>query len=113
MIDSKLLGVIPLNLLKPDSDEFFIALACRLDAGDDFADLGDECGKNAQTIAKLAEKGRKIRDRLIREGSERMIKAVQMGEVPPPKVVQLVVTRVTFNSPPRGLYVPNASAMVH
>lgn len=111
MINSKLLAVLPMSTFKPGTDEFFVALACHVDAGDDLVDLANDIGNNAQTVSKLVAKGREIRDRLIREESTRMLAAIEAGHTPAPKVVQLVVTRAHFVSPPRGIVRPEVMTM--
>lgn len=114
MIDSKKLAATPLVEFEPGSNEYYMALACHHDAGGDMQEMGMLLGKPAQAIAKLIEKGRRIRDRLIKEESDRMTEAVHCGEMPGPAIAKTaVVTRVAFSGIPRGLYVPQALAMLH
>ena len=120
MINSKLLAVKRITEFEPGSNEYFMAITCHLDAGDDLHDISLLLRKTVQVVAKMAEKGRVIRDRLIKEQSVEMMKAVYAEEIPAPRICRnIVVTRgpsqgiatTRFLTPPRGLRLPESSTM--
>lgn len=79
MIDCKKLAAMPLNEIETDSVDFCIALAVHVDQGESLADISVQLKIQSDTLTAKMTKGRLIRDRMIRENSEAMLKNVQDG----------------------------------
>lgn len=107
MIDSKKLAATPLTEYDIGSDEFCMTCMAHHDAGVSLVSIALTLRITLQRVTHAVNKGRRIRDRLIRENSEAVLKAIQEGTCPVPRVTQEVpdvkVVAVSFVCPPRGL----------
>lgn len=110
MIDSKKLATTPLTDFEIGSNEFCMAVMCHYDAGTAMTQMACLLSISKSRVQRAVDKGREIRDYLIRQESARFLEAVQEGTAKAPRITTLPleipdvqVVAVSFMCPPRGL----------